>query len=446
MYWAMLFIELFCSIIVFSMNPQREEVRWTALFLLFVGLGAFPYIITPDQSEIWQWISLTLNWTYLFLVPCIVLLASITYSNVSTILPLRHIRWLLFTPPLLTYWLNMLLYEDPYDVRLPTIWITLYYSASVFLVVYSYWREKDLMQRRNRQYIMLIICPCIVGTLSLNYYAEIWFPAYELHRLIPLVIAKSFLTFLIGALYHGVFGVRIRLERQVIGSKVRSFAYGTSLLNHTMKNELDKMKYWTLKSKLSIDQKQYEPLQSYMESIEHSQGHLEDMMRRIHNQSQEIILKETVCDIVELLEQARLSSLPYLNERRLTITIDNKMTSLPLQCDPVHMYEVFMNLIKNALDASKDQSCDIHLHWYRWGNELVIEFQDNGTGIAKHDLAHIAEPFYTTKRSIDNFGLGLYYVNAVMQQHNGLLDVHSEYGLGTVVRLRFPKRRMVEEA
>jgi signal transduction histidine kinase len=66
----------------------------------------------------------------------------------------------------------------------------------------------------------------------------------------------------------------------------------------------------------------------------------------------------------------------------------------------------------------------------------VTRFQDTGPGIAPEILAHIFEPFYTTK--VEGTGLGLAISYTLVEQQDGLLEVESELGRGSIFTVRLP--------
>jgi CheY-like chemotaxis protein len=70
--------------------------------------------------------------------------------------------------------------------------------------------------------------------------------------------------------------------------------------------------------------------------------------------------------------------------------------------------------------------------------ELAVE--DTGCGMEAEVLAHVMEPFFTTKAVDQGTGLGLSMTYGVVKAHGGILDVASQPGQGTVVRIRIPRR------
>jgi signal transduction histidine kinase len=73
------------------------------------------------------------------------------------------------------------------------------------------------------------------------------------------------------------------------------------------------------------------------------------------------------------------------------------------------------------------------------GSEIMLEFEDNGKGIAPDSLPHIFDPFFTTRRGAGGSGLGLHIVyNIVTGRLGGRLDVESKLKVGTRFTLHFP--------
>ncbi|OUJ72160.1 sensor histidine kinase [Hymenobacter crusticola] len=90
--------------------------------------------------------------------------------------------------------------------------------------------------------------------------------------------------------------------------------------------------------------------------------------------------------------------------------------------------QVWTNLIDNALDALPATGGELMVRVEPCENCLVVGVQDNGTGISAEVLAHLFEPFYTTKPLGEGTGLGLDIARRIVQEHGGRLEVSSEPG------------------
>ena len=124
-------------------------------------------------------------------------------------------------------------------------------------------------------------------------------------------------------------------------------------------------------------------------------------------------------------------------ENRRIETALNLPTALPtVLVDRAQMEQVFFNLIKNALEAMKDGgSLDIEVA--SDDHDVRVSFCDNGSGMDAATLAHIFEPYQTSKEH--GSGLGLMLSRRIVHAHGGEIDVESKPGAGTVFTVRIPR-------
>jgi len=105
--------------------------------------------------------------------------------------------------------------------------------------------------------------------------------------------------------------------------------------------------------------------------------------------------------------------------------------------DRGQLQQVFLNILSNAMAAvSENGRVDISIS--KPDIELVaVRITDNGSGISKHDLAHIFEPFYSTKGEFGT-GLGLSITRDIVRRLGGTIDVESQVGEGTTFMVVLP--------
>jgi len=120
--------------------------------------------------------------------------------------------------------------------------------------------------------------------------------------------------------------------------------------------------------------------------------------------------------------------------------------------DAGQIEQILMNLSVNARDAMPEGGeISISLHnmdideewcsnkaWASPGQYVMMRFHDNGTGMDEDTVHCLFEPFFTTKDEGQGTGLGLSTVYGIVQQHKGLIDVHSEEGEGTTFKIFLP--------
>ncbi len=110
--------------------------------------------------------------------------------------------------------------------------------------------------------------------------------------------------------------------------------------------------------------------------------------------------------------------------------------------DEVHLRQVFYNLIDNACKYAKDYP-EITIKIKQQNTKyLIVEIADNGIGIKKKDIKHIFDRFYRVSTgniyNTKGYGLGLSYVQAIVEAHKGKIEVRSEIDEGTIFDLYFP--------
>lgn len=141
-----------------------------------------------------------------------------------------------------------------------------------------------------------------------------------------------------------------------------------------------------------------------------------------------IPVQELIQEVLQLL-QADLTSAGILWKSEVT------PDDLTLVGDFDQLQQVLINLIKNALEAVRDQPQPlIDIQAFLTDSQRVsITIRDNGYGIEPEALEKIFIPFYTTKKT--GSGIGLSLSRQILQQHNGTLVVSSEIGQGTAFSL-----------
>jgi two-component system sensor histidine kinase PilS (NtrC family) len=110
---------------------------------------------------------------------------------------------------------------------------------------------------------------------------------------------------------------------------------------------------------------------------------------------------------------------------------------LPVRADPAKLRQVLWNLLRNAADAAALGGKHVHVDARCGPDDTTIVVSDDGPGIAEDQLAHIFDPFYTTKNK--GTGLGLATCHAIIAEHHGHIDVASEVGKGTQMVVVLPR-------
>ncbi|MHC0052864.1 sensor histidine kinase [Actibacterium sp. D379-3] len=127
---------------------------------------------------------------------------------------------------------------------------------------------------------------------------------------------------------------------------------------------------------------------------------------------------------------------PQLKHRQVTITRTVPQGPVMVMGDRVRLEQVIINLLRNALDATKmtrDAQIDLILSA---GETATLTVRDNGHGI--DDLEALFEPFYTTKSPGDGVGLGLAISSGIVNDLGGRLTARNARGGGAVFEVQLP--------
>ncbi len=108
----------------------------------------------------------------------------------------------------------------------------------------------------------------------------------------------------------------------------------------------------------------------------------------------------------------------------------------PVHCDPAQIEQVVLAMVINAIDALP-QGGNLWINTQVIDNQIVLTIRDDGTGITEEHLAHIFEPFYTTKEA-GGSGLGLAISQNIVERHGGHIEVDSVAGRGTAFKVCLP--------
>jgi PAS domain S-box-containing protein len=150
-------------------------------------------------------------------------------------------------------------------------------------------------------------------------------------------------------------------------------------------------------------------------------------------------LEELVSEALELTKPL-WKTLPEPRTYRVNVI---KCSGCYIKGKPTEIYEVLVNLIKNALEAMPDGGT-LTVTSYIKNDKVCLEIADTGNGIDRENFQRIFEPFFTTKGS-RNTGLGLSSSYGFIKRHLGDIRVQSTLGEGTTFTLVLPKSTRVQQ-
>lgn len=126
---------------------------------------------------------------------------------------------------------------------------------------------------------------------------------------------------------------------------------------------------------------------------------------------------------------------PMLQDRQIELAIDLGKDPLPIQGDPDQLKQVFLNLLQNAMDAIHGNG-KIHLNSAANSGKAHLVIEDSGPGIPAELREKVFDPFFTTKA--EGTGLGLAISKNIIQDHGGLISLHTSIHGGAAFVIQLP--------
>jgi PAS domain S-box-containing protein len=197
-------------------------------------------------------------------------------------------------------------------------------------------------------------------------------------------------------------------------------------------------------------------LKADVERIEDASERASGLVRQLLAFSRRQVLQPKVLDLNGIVVGLDKLLRRLMDEDIEMLTVADKLVGT-IKADPGQIEQVIMNLVVNARDAMPDggrlivETANAELDavyardhaTVRPGRYVMLAVSDTGTGMSADTVAHIFEPFYTTKESGRGTGLGLSTVYGIVKQSGGYVWVYSEPGRGTTFKVYLPR---VDEA
>lgn len=154
-----------------------------------------------------------------------------------------------------------------------------------------------------------------------------------------------------------------------------------------------------------------------------------------------LALKREAVDMHRLIDDVRASFSVQVAERGGTLRADAAATRHVVTGDPVHLTNVLVNLVDNAIKYSGER-VEVEITTASDARRFELRVQDHGIGIRREDQRQVFERFYRVPtgnvHDVKGFGLGLHYVQQIVHAHGGTIALDSEPGRGSTFTIRLP--------
>jgi signal transduction histidine kinase len=235
-----------------------------------------------------------------------------------------------------------------------------------------------------------------------------------------------------GRLSRGNRHLRSQLD---ISEKLAMIGRLASGVAHELNNPLDGVRRYVRLTQEGLAG-EADDLREYLERAMSGLSRMTSIVRQLLTFSRNVVLENEAENLRTMLEEV-VRTLAPTGSAGPTVDLENPYVDVPA---PRALFQVFVNLLKNALDAVETLGPRgrVRIRVARQDDTVEVVVQDNGVGIAPKDLRRVFEPFFTTKEVGKGTGLGLPISARIVERCGGTIRIESEPGKGTAVTVALP--------
>lgn len=348
------------------------------------------------------------------------------------------------------------------------VWIFLYLAFAIVLLVKEYISITMVYCSRQFRYILLlhVSLALLYGIYSVQdpiqvyqlYGAEyLWVSGISYANPSLSILGWSLLTaatllFVILGFWNlmGYTQVNFHANQEDIRMqrKFDTASMGASVFVHSIKNQLlsSRVVHKKISQVLSQENPDLKELKKYNDLLCQMNENMLERMEELYRSIKSNTISLIPVSVEKIAELAILRFHQKYPERDVKLNLETYATVL---ADETHLSEAVYNLLVNAQEAlfaaGEKKDGRVELLIYQERLYTVIEVHDNGTGISKNTQKKIFDPFYTSKNTNYNWGMGLYYVRQIVKSHLGVLRLQSERGIGTSFFILLPRYNKPKE-
>ncbi len=219
-------------------------------------------------------------------------------------------------------------------------------------------------------------------------------------------------------------------------SKLAALGEMSAAVSHELNQPLAAMKTYLAGARLLLQRKRPEEALASFQRIDDLIERMGAITRQLKSYARKGGEAFEPVDLRACVSSALAMMEPQLREREVKITRTLPRKPVRVMADRLRLEQVIINLLRNALDATKEVS-DPHVDLLlSLGDTAILAVRDNGPGI--EDLDNLFEPFYTTKKPGEGVGLGLAISSGIVNDLGGRLTARNGEGGGAVFEVQLP--------
>ena len=204
-------------------------------------------------------------------------------------------------------------------------------------------------------------------------------------------------------------------------------------------------------NEMILRESESEEIRQYAKSIERSGGYLISLINNILDisriESGKMEIEEGKYELRQLLDEVMLIAEKQAEQKSLKMNlIFDKTLPAYLIGDVIHIKQILLNLINNAVKYTKEGQIDIKVSKNAEETKLIFEVKDTGIGIKEENLPILFDAFMRVdskkNKKIKGTGLGLAIAKQLAEQMDGMIWVESVYGKGSSFFVQLPMKKV----
>ncbi|WP_053365245.1 PAS domain-containing sensor histidine kinase [Bacillus sp. FJAT-27245] len=199
---------------------------------------------------------------------------------------------------------------------------------------------------------------------------------------------------------------------------------------HEIRNPLTSLKGF---SKLLHGGTSAEKQEQYLEIIQNELERIDIIVNEFMSLAKPQAIEFKRAQLYSIIESTINILQPQALLHNVQIKTNYPAKNIELMCSPNQLKQVFVNFLKNAIEAMPDGGNVYIIVQLIKNSRVLIQFKDEGIGIDPEIIGYLGTPFYTTKDK--GIGLGLTVSNKILQEHGGEMKIDSQAGIGTTVSI-----------
>jgi len=148
--------------------------------------------------------------------------------------------------------------------------------------------------------------------------------------------------------------------------------------------------------------------------------------------------ERSLLDLRGCIERAVDLARPYCRERGVALELRSATGALEVLANATEIGQLVQNLVRNAAEACEPGG-HVRVATELAEEEVLVIVTDAGRGMMPAEIERAFDPFYTTRSREGGSGLGLSICHGIVEAHDGRVEIESEPGCGTRVRVRLPR-------